>query len=129
MQLSPSQRTWSMRTSARVCGGVDHLPAPDVDADVLDPGRAGAAEDEVAGQQGRARGEVRGGVVLVLGEAGDGGPGGGVGGLGEAGAVEGYAGVLGVPLAGDAELALGIVHCGLRGGAWRAGAVGPAAAV
>lgn len=89
-------------------GGVDHGGGRDGDADMGDGGRAVAEEDQVARLRWLAFGDGRSGVVLVLGDSGQGDAGGGIGGFGQAGAVE--AGVaVAAPGVGQAALSAGVV--------------------
>ena len=66
-------------------GGVDHDAGGDDEADVVDAVGAATEEDEVARFDGRAGRQDGTGVVLVLGDAGQGDPGDFVGGLDKAG--------------------------------------------
>ena len=102
-------------------GRVDHLAVADVDADVGHVGGALAEEDEVAGLEGVAGSELGGGVVLVLGDAGQADAGDLVGGLDESAAVEADAGRLAAPYIWSADLGECPVDGDPSGGARRDG--------
>ena len=90
-------------------GGVDHLAVADVYADMGDVDGSTAEEDEVAGFERVVGSELGGGVVLVLGDPGQGDPGDPVSGLDQARAVEADAGRLAAPYVRSTDLGEGPV--------------------